>query len=130
MITLENYIDLIKEKLNTSLVIKSFKIIDERILFKRGYFRARITLINQDFLEVAESFTLIDSRLVTLSYRYQWMNETKQKLRKRWDNVEHFPDLPNFPHHVHLEDELIVKPSESRNILQIINLIEQEIKSI
>jgi len=129
IITLENYLDLIKEKLNTSLIIKSFKIIDERILFKRGYFRVRITLINQEFLEIAESFTVIDSGLVTLSYRYQWMDETKQKLRKRWDNVAHFPDLPNFPHHVHIEDESIVKPSESRNILQIINLIEEEIKS-
>ncbi len=128
MVTLENYLDLIKEKLNTSTVIKSFKIIDERILFKRGYFRARITLINRDFMEIAESFTIIDNRLVTLSYRYQWMNETKQQLKRRWDNVEHFPDLPNFPHHVHVEDESIVKPSESRNILQIISLIEDEIK--
>ncbi len=129
MITLENYLNLIKEKLNTSLIIKSFEIIDERVLFKRGYFRARITLINQDFLEIAESFTVIDSRLVTLSYCYQWMNETKQNLRKRWDNVEHFPDLSNFPHHVHVEDESRVKSSVSRNILQIIDLIEKEIKS-
>lgn len=126
---IKDYINIIKEKLSTSLIIDSFKIIDERILFKRGYFRARLTLINQDFLEIAESFTVIDNRLITLSYRYQWMNENKQKLRKRWDNVEHFPDLPNFPHHVHIENESIVKSSESRNILQIIALIEEEIQS-
>ncbi|MBF2057251.1 MAG: hypothetical protein IGQ45_08510 [Cyanobacterium sp. T60_A2020_053] len=127
--TLENYLDLVKNKLDTSTIIKSFSIIDERILFTRGYFRARITLMNEDFLEIAESCTIINDRLVTLSYRYQWMNKTKQILRKRWDNVEHFPDLPNFPHHVHIEDESMVEPSESRSILQIINLIEHEIKS-
>lgn len=119
----------IKYKLSTSLIIDSFKIIHERILFNRGYFRARLIFKNEDFLEIAESFTIIDNRLVTLSYRYQWMNGNKQQLRKRWDNVEHFPDLPNFPHHVHLGDEFIVKPSESRNILQILTLIEQEIQN-
>jgi hypothetical protein len=66
--------------------------------------------------------------IVTISYRYQWMDASKQKLRKRWDNVEHFPDLPNFPDHVHVGDELNVQPSESRNILQIITVIEREIE--
>ena len=126
---LQNYIDLIKYKLSTSLIIDSFRIVDERILFSRGYFRARLMLKNEDFLEIAESFTVIDNRLVTLSYRYQWMDGKKQQLKKRWDNVEHFPDLPNFPHHVHVGDELIVKSSELRNILQIITLIEQEIEN-
>ncbi|MEY3869800.1 MAG: hypothetical protein RLZZ338_3691, partial [Cyanobacteriota bacterium] len=80
--------------------------------FNRGYFRARLSLKNEDFLEIAESFTVIDNRLITLSYRYQWMDGNKQQLKKRGDNVEHFPDLPNFPHHVHVGDELIVKASE------------------
>jgi hypothetical protein len=123
----QTYINAVKSKLNNSLIIDSFKIVDERILFNRGYCRARLILNNDDFLEVAESFTLIDNRLITLSYRYQWMEGNKQKLKKRWDNVEHFPDLPNFPHHVHDGDEFNVKPSELRNILQIITLIEQEI---
>jgi hypothetical protein len=42
--------------------------------------------------------------------------------------VEHFPDLPNFPDHVHVGDELNVQPGESRNILQIITVIEREIE--
>jgi hypothetical protein len=57
------------------------------------------------------------------------MDGNKQQLKKRGDNVEHFPDLPNFPHHVHVGDELIVKASESRNILQLLVLIEQEIQN-
>lgn len=57
------------------------------------------------------------------------MDGNKQQLKKRWDNVEHFPNLPNFPHHVHVGDELIVKASESRNILQLLVLIEQEIQN-
>lgn len=126
---LQNYINRIKQHLNQSAIIDSFLLVNEKNLCDRGYFRARITLKNGDFLEIAESFTVIDNRLITLSYRYQWMDENKQQLKKRWDNVEHFPDLPNFPHHVHLQDESIVQPSESRNILQILILIEQEIQN-
>ncbi len=51
------------------------------------------------------------------------MNSSQTQLKKRGDNVEHFPDLPNFPHHVHVGDELIFQASESRNILQILTLI-------
>lgn len=127
--SLQNYIDTIKSQLSQNLIIDSFSIVDERILFNRGYFRARLILKNKDFLEIAESFTVIDHRLITLSYRYQWMDGNKQQLKKRWDNVEHFPDLPNFPHHVHVGDELIVQASESRNILQILSLIEKEIQN-
>ena len=55
------------------------------------------------------------------------MDETQQTLRKRWDNVEHFPNLPNFPHHVHIGEELNVEPSSSMNILELIDLIEKHL---
>ncbi|MCC5624272.1 DUF6516 family protein [Nostoc sp. CHAB 5715] len=127
---LQDYISRVKTKLNGSSVVYAVVIVDQRILLNRGYFRARLTLNNGDFLEIAESFTIIEGRFVTLGYRYQWMDETKEKLRKRWDNVEHFPDLPNFPHHVHIIKESDVKPSESRNILELIDLIEKELNII
>lgn len=127
MMELQQYINDVKAKLNASSVISSIEIVDERILLNRAYFRARLTLRNRDFLEIAESFTIQDKHCVTLDYRYQWMDETKQKLRKRWDSVRHFPDLPNFPHHVHLAEESNVEPSQSRSILELIDLIEQEL---
>ena len=86
-----------------------------------------LTLVNNDFLEIAESFTIIEGHFVTLGYRYQWMDEQKKILRKRWDNVPHFPNLSNFPHHVHIIEESNVEPSKSRNILELIELIEKEL---
>ncbi|MBD2184370.1 hypothetical protein H6S82_09815 [Planktothrix sp. FACHB-1355] len=124
---LQDYITAVKTKLARSLVIDSVVIVDERTLLNRGYFRARLTLINGDFLEIAESFTILEGRCLTLGYRYQWMDATKRLLRKRWDNVEHFPELPNFPHHVHIGEESNVYPSQSRNILELIDLMEAEI---
>jgi hypothetical protein len=128
--SLQQYINEVKAKLNASSVLSSVEIVDERTLLNRGYFRARLTLRNGDFLEIAESFSIQNERCVTLDYRYQWMDKTKQKLRKRWDSVRHFPDLPNFPHHVHIAEESNVEPSQSRSVLELIALIEQELSSM
>lgn len=130
MMALQEYIKEIKAKLTTSLIVSSVEIVDERTLLNRGYFRARLTLCNGDFLEIAESFTIENDSCVTLDYRYQWMDETKQKLRKRWDSVRHFPELPNFPHHVHIAEESNVEPSQSRSILELLELMEQEVSSM
>ncbi|MHC5773341.1 toxin-antitoxin system TumE family protein [Nostoc sp.] len=127
---LQDYISRVKTKLNRSSVVYAVVIVDQRSLVNRGYFRARLTLKNGDFLEIAESFTIREGRFLTLGYRYQWMDETKEILRKRWDNVKHFPDLPNFPHHVHIIKESNVEPSESRNILELIDLIQKELNII
>lgn len=125
---LHQYIASIKAKLNASSIISSIEIVDERVLFDRGYFRARLTLSNEDFLEIAESFTAQSDQVTTLDYRYQWMDSTKQTLRKRWDSVKHFPDLPNFPHHVHIGSESNVEPGQSRSILELIKHIENEFR--
>lgn len=93
----------------------------------RGYFRARLTLANTDFLEIAESFTTQDNQVVPLDYRYQWMDGSKQTLKKRWDSVKHFPELPNFPHHVHIGSESKVESGQSRNILEFMNFMESEL---
>jgi Family of unknown function (DUF6516) len=123
------YITEIKAKLLASPAVRYVAIVKERTLPESGYFRARLTLTNGDFLEVVEFFTVIDNRCITESYRYQWMDETQQILRKRWDNVEHFPNLPNFPHHVHIGEESNVEPSCSMNILELIDLIENDLHS-
>ena len=86
-----------------------------------------MTLSNNDFLEVAECFVFEEGRCVTKRYRYQWMDESQQELKQRWDNVEHFPDLPGFPNHVHVGDEARVEPGSLISIVQLIEVVEQEL---
>ena len=124
---LRHYITAIKDKLSNSPIVLSFDIIDERVLLNRGYFRARLTLANTDFLEIAESFAVHNDQLLTLDYRYQWMDNAKQILKQRWDSVKHFPGLPNFPHHTHIGSELNVEPGESRNIIEFMKFLESEL---
>ena len=123
----QQYLNQINAKLVASLFLANITIVEQYALPERGYFRARLTLNNSEFLEVAECFVFQEGRCITQRYRYQWMDNSRQVLRKRWDNVEHFPTLPNFPHHVHVGEESNVQPSRSLSILEIIDIIEQEI---
>lgn len=84
-----------------------------------------MVLSNTDFLEVAEYFVLEEGRCKTKRYRYQWMDSSQQILRKRWDNVEHFPELPNFPHHIHISEETNVEPGRSLSIIELMDLLEE-----
>ncbi|MBE9226221.1 hypothetical protein IQ264_12380 [Phormidium sp. LEGE 05292] len=121
---LDQYLVAVKEKLNASLIVASIEIVDERVLLNRGYFRARLTLTNNDFLEIAESFTIQDNELITLDYRYQWMDVSKQILKQRWDSVKHYPNLPNFPHHVHIGSESNVESGQCLNIIEFIDFMD------
>ena len=87
-----------------------------------------MNLTNGDFLEVVEFFKIKGDKCITETYRYQWMNSTQTQLKKRRDNIEHFPNLPNFPDHVHIGEEFDVYSSVCMNILEVIDLISQEIK--
>ena len=122
-----DYLNEIKTQLATSLCVTSITIVAERITRDHGYFRARLTLVNGDFLEVSEYFIIRGSKSETLEYRYQWMDPSQERLIRRWDNSRHFPDLPNFPHHLHVGEENLVKPSQILSILGLIDLIELEL---
>ena len=122
------YLEDIKSRLIASNAIAAFTIVEELDFGDRGYFRARVTLSNDDFLENAEYFKIMENVVTTTRYRYQWMDCDRAKLRKRWDNVPHFPNLPNFPHHIHVESEENVVSGNSLNIQELLDILEQEIE--
>jgi hypothetical protein len=126
-VTAQFYLNQIKSELITNSIVLSFSIVEEQDMEERGYLRARLTLINGDFLEVAEYFVITNNNCKTVRYRYQWMDQSQKILRRRWDNVPHFPKLPNFPHHIHIDSEENVHPSECLNILQLLLLLESEL---
>lgn len=127
MTAVQAYIEAVKVRLSLCPKIISVEIVDERIsLQNRGYFRARLHLINEDFLEISEYFIADGEHCRPLKYRYQWMDNSQTRLIRRWDNVPHFPRLPFFPHHVHIGNENNVFPSKSLNIIELIELIEKE----
>ncbi len=123
-----SHLDETRARLSASRLVASIAVVEERLGYDFGYFRARLTLLNGDFLEVAEYFTIEDDRVCVRRYRYQWMDSTQQFLRKRWDNTRHFPELPDFPHHVHLGSEDSVVSGRVLSIIDVIALLEDELR--
>lgn len=123
-----SYISEVKTRLATSAAIAAITVVTERELGDCGYFRARLSLSNGDFLEVSEYFIIRGDKIETVEYRYQWMDPAQQRLIRRWDNARHFPELPHFPHHVHVGEEKQVVPGQALSILDLIDLIEQELR--
>jgi len=127
MTTPADYVLQLKAKLTISPIVASFNLVEEKVWPDRGYIRIRMSLCNGDFLEVAEYLVLEEDECITHRYRYQWMDGERRELRKRWDNVEHYPDLPSFPHHVHVGKEENVEPGERLSIIQLLDVLSSEI---
>jgi hypothetical protein len=88
-----------------------------------GYLRARCTLTNGDYLEIAIHITVSGKDPAIDDYRYQWMDADQIQLRRRWDNTPHFPDLPGFPHHCHVDSGGAVEPSSPMNLSQLLDTL-------
>ncbi len=122
------YLKDVTAQLTLSPIIRSSLITNSWAREKAGYLHLRLTLINGNFVEVGEYFLMKNGECVTEDYRYQWMNAKKTKLRRRWDNTKHFPDLDNFPHHIHLKNGRTVSGTPF-NTLQLLHILQTEIKA-
>ncbi len=123
----QSHIERIKAALASNPTVTEIAIVQEYALQDRGFLRVRLALTNGDFVEVSEFFVIIDDRVRLVEYRHQWMDSTRQSLRKRWDNAPHYPGLPNYPHHIHVGEETHVKPGDPLSILDVVDIIAKKI---
>jgi Family of unknown function (DUF6516) len=84
-------------------------------------------LANGDLLEAFECVVTASDRIQTVRYRIHWQQRDGQ-LKRRWDNAPHHRDVSTFPHHVHLGPAEHVGPSEPMTIMQVLALVEEEIR--
>ena len=120
---LHTYFDAIKERLLNDPLIADFHILRERIMETEGHLRARLTLEDGSMLEFSEYIRHIATdELQTAIYSYHWADAEGQLL-KRWDNTPHYPDLPDFPHHIHDGKTGIVIPGRPINIFRVLDVI-------
>jgi len=112
-------------RLSISPIVESFVVLESRDARDYGYFRARLTLINHDHLELAEYFVVTNEQIQVIRYRYQWM-DTVFALKKRWDNAKHHSGILNFPHHIHVGTEDYVVSGDSLNVVELLTVLEQE----
>jgi len=65
-----------------------------------GCMRYRLTLCNDDLIELTERVEVQAKEVVVTKYRHHWQNREGIPI-KRWDNAPHHPQVASFPHHLH-----------------------------
>ncbi len=118
------YVESVKERLSTDSIVISFDVIREFASLEEGFIRVRANLTNGDILDFSEFVQWLDN-LELISYRYHWMDKDKHLIR-RWDNAKHFPDLQNFPHHIHISETNITS-GKLVNIFEVLDEIASAI---
>jgi hypothetical protein len=89
-----------------------------------GFMRYRLTLSNDDLLELTEYIEVRTGAIVVTKYRHHWQDQAG-RLIKRWDNAPHHPHVSSFPHHLHDATEENVVEHPPVEALQILNLVMQ-----
>ncbi|MDM8526018.1 DUF6516 family protein [Desulfococcaceae bacterium HSG8] len=93
---------------------------EEKILV----YRIKITLPGGGLLEMRERIVESEEHCKTTTYSFRWQNRDRT-LVKRWDNAPHHPELDNFPHYIHADDESDVIPGESVNALEVLAEVDR-----
>ena len=121
--TIDAYLEAIKERFVTDPLVTQFQVIRERSTLMDGYLRARLALANGSQLEFSEYMQRSsDGEIVVITYSYHWADVNNQ-LIARWDNTPHFPDLPGFPDHIHDGVTGEVTPGQPMNIFTVLDEI-------
>ena len=126
--TVDAYLDAIKERFVTDPLVTSFQAIGERSTLVDGHLRARLELADGSQLEFSEYVqrSLADEIAVS-TYSYHWADADNQ-LIKRWDNTPHFPNLPGFPDHMHDGVTSQVTTGQPMSIFAVLDEIAKQIQ--
>jgi hypothetical protein len=101
--------------------VSSLHVIRERITPLDGHLRARLTLSDDSQIEFSEYVQRSpEGEIRVVTYSYHW-TDVSGNLIRRWDNTPHHPDLPGFPHHVHVEQEDQVSSSRPVSIFAVLD---------
>jgi len=110
----------IEEHLLQSQFVVSYKILRQEVAYTGGKLRVKVNFAGGSVAELFEYVTISDEILCLSKYSFHWQDD-QGKLKCRWDNAPHHPDLPNAPHHRHNADESvngILQPTDMLNILK------------
>ena len=91
--------------------------VEEILTSERANLRIRLRFQSGCLLEINEAIIVEDGALKTLGYRYH-LQRASNELVFRYDNTPHFPDLPSFPHHKHLQNAVVA--SSKPDLLDIL----------
>ena len=102
-------------------LIKSYSKLEKLYSENKGFIRGKIEFTDNSVLVFME---LIDiEKPNKQKYSYHFM-DSGMNMVFRYDNSVHYPEIPNFPHHKHLPQDIIAskEPDLSTILLEVFKL--------
>jgi hypothetical protein len=124
----DDYFAEVQQRLIDDPHVVTYRFLRQRIAEDSLFFRVRVTFTDESVLQVSEYCETDEGQnLAVVTYSYHWM-DSGNVMRRRWDNAPHYPQLPNFPDHVHVssEDEIPI-PGEPMTLFQVLDRIAAEL---
>ncbi len=119
---IDHYFQSVLDLVSASLLVRSSDITLDKRSQVIGFIRGNIYFVDDSLLHYRE---LVDFRLVSGRVRYVYHYQRGDgKIIFRYDNTDHFPDLPNFPHHKHVGDETNVVSAEPPDLAAVLKEVE------
>lgn len=112
-----------------SPMIGSYHILRREVAPGDGKLRLKADLIEGGIIELFEYVTESGGRLCLSKYSFHWQ-DASGKLKRRWDNAPHHPELPGTPHHVHHADNSVVGLRAAPDIFSVIDGIEEDLRGV
>lgn len=119
------YFELVASLLARCRVIESQEIRTQKRTISEGYLRGEVLFKDGSRLHFRELVSTNPTvRLVSYAYQYMRADGT---LTFRYDDTDHFPDLPGAPHHKHVGETEVIA-SEVPDLEFVLKEIERAIK--
>lgn len=123
--TIREYLEECIVLLTTSTIVNSFQVTKRRETETDGYLRARSVLLDGDLFEISLYCQLVEDEVKIAGYRFHRQRKDGI-LVKRWDDAKHHPEIPSFPHHVHIGEHDEVKESAIVTLSDVLFLLERD----
>lgn len=124
---IREHFDIFEAKLIESPVIVSYQILRQEIAASDGKLRVKAALSDGGSIELFEYVAESDRHIHLLKYSFHWQ-DAQGKIRQRWDNAPHYPNLPNAPHHVHSKNDSVREVMQVPDVFFVVGEIEKALQ--
>jgi len=125
---IREHFDFFETRLIESPAIVSYRILSREIAVSDGKMRVKVSLRDGGNVELFEYVAESKGLIHVVKYSFHWQN-AQGKLRRRWDNAPHHPELSNAPHHVHIENDYVRQIEQAPDIFSVIRKIEDALQN-
>ena len=121
---IEDYYQTLLETIAASPLVRSSEVVLDKRTSQVGLVRGDLYFANDSRLHFRE---LVEFRVdVVTRHMYSFHYQDSEEIMVfRYDDTEHYPDLPNFPHHKHVGSSQEVVSAQPPDLMSVLQEIEQ-----